>query len=180
MSRAEARSGVFRTTAERVYCESGDRNLAKCHGGIPSSGSGLENKRLGQMELIQNEGKGTRYAWSRLALRNPSLKAMSKSKTSPDAPADSTVEDLKALLREAEQALGEAGGDASDQFQALRERLRGAFRNDRFKIKEIAAVARGQVARADELVHEKPYAALGIAAAAGFVVGYLVCQRRSD
>ncbi len=102
---------------------------------------------------------------------------------SPSAPnlrtqADATAEDLHDLLREAEFALGDADIEATDYIVALRERLRGAIAGSKAAVQHLAASARRQAALADETIREHPYAAIGIAAGVGLLVGHLIASRR--
>ncbi len=92
--------------------------------------------------------------------------------------ADSTVDDLKALLREAEHALSQAGDTATDEVQALRERLRDVLADGQATVKNLTAAARRQAARADEAIRENPYQAIGIAAGIGLLAGYLITRGR--
>jgi ElaB/YqjD/DUF883 family membrane-anchored ribosome-binding protein len=107
---------------------------------------------------------------------------MPKSAPSPRSQADATAEDLRELLREAELALSDAGVQATDKVAELRERLRDALEQGKDTVKNLAASARRQAAHADELIHENPYAAIGIAAGVGLIAGYLIsrcnCTRR--
>lgn len=90
--------------------------------------------------------------------------------------AESTVEELKALLREAELALSQAGDTASDEVQVLRERLRDVLTDGQATVKDLAAAARRQAVRADETIRTNPYQAIGIAAGVGLLAGYLISR----
>jgi len=96
------------------------------------------------------------------------------------ADAGTTVEDLKALLREAETALGKGDGADSDQIQELRERLREVLSDGKKTLKNVSEALRRQAARADELVRAKPYHAIGIAAALGLITGLLIARSRAS
>lgn len=85
-----------------------------------------------------------------------------------------TIDDLKSLLREAEAALADTGDVANEKFHALRGRLRHALDHGCGRARDLAAAARRQASHADEWVHQNPYAAAGIAAAVGVVLGYVV------
>jgi ElaB/YqjD/DUF883 family membrane-anchored ribosome-binding protein len=80
--------------------------------------------------------------------------------------------DLKVLLHDAERALSNTAGAASEKFSALRERLSSAMEASRTE-----AVRRAK--QADEMVRENPYYAAGIAAGVGALVGILVSRRFS-
>jgi ElaB/YqjD/DUF883 family membrane-anchored ribosome-binding protein len=90
--------------------------------------------------------------------------------------ADTTVDELKALLREAETALSNVGAEAGDQVTGLRDRLRNALADGKATFNQAADLARRQAARADEMVRSNPYASIGVATGAGLLVGYLVAR----
>lgn len=98
------------------------------------------------------------------------------SESSTPNQADATVDELKALLREAELALASAGGQATDEVHALRDRLRDVLANGKETVKNLTASARRQAARADELIQENPYSAIGVAAGVGLIAGYLIAR----
>lgn len=106
---------------------------------------------------------------------------MSESSTALRNQAGQTVDELKALIREAEAALSNVGTQASDELEGLRKRLRSAFEESKNTLGEAANLAREQMARADKAVRANPYIMLGIVAAGSFLVGYLVsrCNRSS-
>lgn len=90
------------------------------------------------------------------------------------------TEDLKALLREAEQALSGAAGDAGESFDELRTRLRAALDQGRFSLENIKAETLRRAKQADSLVRENPYYAVGIAAGIGALIGILVSRSVSS
>jgi len=96
--------------------------------------------------------------------------------------ADSTLDELKGLLAEAEKALSTANGEASEEIDALRGRLRDALDDTKATARRALGYAKEQVAHADEAIHTHPYVAIGIAAGLGLLVGALVtrcaCNRR--
>jgi ElaB/YqjD/DUF883 family membrane-anchored ribosome-binding protein len=85
-------------------------------------------------------------------------------------------QDLKVLLREAEQALSQATGEAGDKFEELRDRLREAVNKGRYSLENIRAETVRRAKQADSLVRENPYYAIGIAAGVGALVGVLVSR----
>ncbi len=101
---------------------------------------------------------------------------MPKSSPSLRSQADATAEDLRDLLREAELALSDAGVQATDKITDLRERLRDALAEGKDAVKHLTASARRQAAQADEMIRENPYAAIGVAAGVGLIVGYLISR----
>lgn len=94
--------------------------------------------------------------------------------------ADATVDELKALIREAEHALSDTGDLASDKIRELRGRFRDALDEGRGRVKDLADQARRQAARADEMIHENPYPAIGIAVGVGVIAGYLIARGCSN
>jgi ElaB/YqjD/DUF883 family membrane-anchored ribosome-binding protein len=94
--------------------------------------------------------------------------------------AGTSVEDLRALLREAEEALGNAQGADSDEIQHLRERLRDVVAEGKMTFKKVTENLRRQAGRADEAIRAKPYQTIGAAAAIGLVAGLLLSRRRSS
>lgn len=95
----------------------------------------------------------------------------------PSSPsADSSVEDLKALLAEAEQALVSAGEHAGHGADALRSRLRSALEGGKAAALHAAEFAKKQACRADEGIRTHPYAAIGVAAGVGLLLGALLTR----
>ena len=94
---------------------------------------------------------------------------MSRTKSRSETP-DSH---LKVLLHDAERALSNTAGAAGEKFDELRERMRSALEAGRDEAKRRAK-------QADELVHEHPYYAVGIAAGVGALIGILVSRRFSN
>lgn len=89
----------------------------------------------------------------------------------------STVDDLKALLRDAEQVLSGAGDEAGEKVQEIRERMRAALDETHSAYDRIRDSAREQLSQYDDYVRAHPYQAIGIAAAIGALAGILVSRR---
>lgn len=92
------------------------------------------------------------------------------------ASADSTLDELKGLLAEAEKALSSANGEASEEVDALRGRLRDALDEGKASARRALDYAKEQAAHADEAIHTHPYAAIGIAAGVGLLAGALLTR----
>jgi ElaB/YqjD/DUF883 family membrane-anchored ribosome-binding protein len=90
-----------------------------------------------------------------------------------------TLDELKALLAEAEQALSATGEAASEEMSALRVRLRGALAQGKVTARHALEIAKEKAAKADEAIHTHPYIAIGIAAGVGVLLGALICRRSS-
>jgi ElaB/YqjD/DUF883 family membrane-anchored ribosome-binding protein len=80
---------------------------------------------------------------------------------------------LRVLLHDAEKALSNTAGAAGEKFDELRERMRSAVDAGR-------AEAARRAKQADELVHEHPYYAVGIAAGIGALIGILISRSCSN
>lgn len=92
------------------------------------------------------------------------------------ASADSTLDELKGLLAEAEKALSTANGEASEEVVALRGRLRDALDEGKATARRAVEYAKEQAAHADEAIHTHPYIAIGIAAGVGLLAGALITR----
>jgi ElaB/YqjD/DUF883 family membrane-anchored ribosome-binding protein len=100
--------------------------------------------------------------------------------TSETSPPSSSSPDLRALLREAEQALGDAAGEGGEKIEALRTRLRSALDNGAHLMERWRSEAVRQAKQADQLVRDNPYYAIGIAAGVGALIGILVSRSCSS
>lgn len=94
------------------------------------------------------------------------------------------MKEVRSVLSEVE-SLYESSVDAgSDQAKALKERVQDQLYKAKAQLHDlehsVVDKARRTAARTDELVHEQPYYAMGVAALAGLVVGVLLgnsCRR---
>jgi len=91
------------------------------------------------------------------------------------------LSDLKAVVADSEELLEATAGAASERAAAARARVEESLRAARSKIDELDAEMLDRVKEAakaaDEYVHEHPWGAVGIAAAAGLLVGVLIARR---
>lgn len=91
------------------------------------------------------------------------------------------TESLQQVVDEADQLLAKAERGGSEQFNTAREKFEAQLRRakDELRRLEVSAVDNAKrAARAtDEAVHEHPYAAMGIAAGAGLLIGMLIARR---
>ena len=88
---------------------------------------------------------------------------------------------LKGVMGEAEQVLKRAGQTSAHEYDsALKraaEKLRQA-KEDFIRLEEDAMLHAKHAARVtDRAVHEHPYAAMGVAAGVGFLLGMLISRR---
>lgn len=91
------------------------------------------------------------------------------------------VEDLKAVIHDAEELLSLTADQAGESAVKLRERVQARLHSARERLATLqaSAVERAKAAgqAADHYVHEKPWHAIGAAAAIGVVFGLLIGRR---
>ncbi|MDP1690816.1 MAG: DUF883 domain-containing protein [Burkholderiaceae bacterium] len=102
--------------------------------------------------------------------------------TTNDASArERLAENLKHMVDEADNLLAKAERTGTDQFKAAREKFELQLQHAKDELRRLEASAIDNAKRAaratDHAVHEHPYAAMGIAAGMGLLVGMLVARR---
>ena len=90
---------------------------------------------------------------------------------------NTAIEDLKALVRDAEEVLANAGDAAGEQVERLRERMRRALDESRVRLRDVQSSAREQFENCDEYVRAHPYQSIGAAVAIGALIGILLGRR---
>ncbi|WMC09422.1 DUF883 family protein [Oceanimonas pelagia] len=92
------------------------------------------------------------------------------------------MDDVKQLLKDAEALYQAAADDGTKEGKALKEKLKAQLERAQrqYADMEEAVIERTRQAahHTDDLVHSKPYHAMGIAALVGLVVGALLCRGR--
>ena len=106
---------------------------------------------------------------------------MSAQSASNDVSKDKLVADLKLVVADAEELLRATASQAGEKVAAARERIQASLASAKVKLSEAERALlekTKQAAKAtDEYVHDNPWNAIGIAAAAGFVLGILIGRR---
>lgn len=92
----------------------------------------------------------------------------------PVTPED-ILEDLRAVVRDAEALLRATEGQAGEKINEVRDRVRSTLDDARERIK-VAGVDAGERTRAaartaDNYVHENPWLVIGVAAGLGYLIG---------
>lgn len=91
------------------------------------------------------------------------------------------VADLKVLIADTEELLRATAGQVGEKAVVARERIQASLAATKEKLAdaERAVVERTKLAAraTDAYVHEHPWSAVGIAAAAGVVLGMLISRR---
>jgi ElaB/YqjD/DUF883 family membrane-anchored ribosome-binding protein len=94
---------------------------------------------------------------------------------------DKLVQDLKAVVSDAEELLRATANQAGEKISAARERIQDSMHRAKVKLADAEGVMLDktkEAARAtDEYVHENPWKAVGIAAGVGFLLGLLISRR---
>ena len=88
-----------------------------------------------------------------------------------------TIEDLRTLLKDAEQVLADAGDDAGEKVAELRTRMNSALDDGRGQIDRFRELAEDEIERADEMIRAHPYHTVGLAAAIGMLAGILLTRK---
>jgi ElaB/YqjD/DUF883 family membrane-anchored ribosome-binding protein len=94
---------------------------------------------------------------------------------------DKLVQDFKLVIADAEELLRATAAQAGEKVTAARERIQDRLHTAKIRVaeaEEALMVRTREAARVtDEFVHDKPWYAVGIAAAVGLVVGMLIGRR---
>jgi ElaB/YqjD/DUF883 family membrane-anchored ribosome-binding protein len=89
--------------------------------------------------------------------------------------------DLKAVIADSEELLRATAGAAGERTAAVRARVEESLRAARTKLESMDDEVLGRMKDAarttDEYVHEHPWGAVGVAAAAGLLLGVLIARR---
>ena len=106
---------------------------------------------------------------------------MSAQSTRNDISKEKLVADLKVVIADAEELLRATAAQAGEKVSAARERIQASVAAAKVKLTEAERALLEKTKEAakatDEYVHDNPWKAVGIAAAAGFVVGILISRR---
>lgn len=94
---------------------------------------------------------------------------------------DRVVDEVGAMLSDAQHMLQRAGAETGDIARDLRSQVDGSLSavKSRLHAVEQDALHRAKLTRraADQFVHDKPWQAVGIAAVLGIVIGLLMNRR---
>lgn len=93
------------------------------------------------------------------------------------ANAERLMDDLRAVVGDAEELLKATAGETGERVGKIRARAEESVRNARARL----AAARQDVVEAardvNGQVHEHPWASAGVAAGVGLIVGYLLARK---
>ena len=94
---------------------------------------------------------------------------------------DKLVTDLKAVIADAEELLKATASHAGDKATAARLKIQESIDAAKVKLADLSEAsvykAKAAARATDDYVHDNPWQAVGIAAAAGVVLGLLISRR---
>lgn len=94
---------------------------------------------------------------------------------------DKLIEDLRAVVQDAEELLKATAGQTGEKISAVRARAEDSLRTARRRLSELErdVVERAKTAAkaTDDLVHEKPWQSIAVAAGVAFLLGLLAGRR---
>ena len=90
---------------------------------------------------------------------------------------DVLVEDLKNVVRDSEQLLAAVSDATGEKAEALRERLSESLATAKETCCKLEQKTKEGVRAADAMVREHPYQSIGVALAAGVVIGALLARK---
>jgi ElaB/YqjD/DUF883 family membrane-anchored ribosome-binding protein len=94
---------------------------------------------------------------------------------------DKLMKDLRDVVVHTEDLIKATAGQAGEQIEKVRARAEESLRNARTRVQaashDVQAVAQEGMDKVDSQVRANPWAAVGIAAAVGFVVGILLGRK---
>jgi ElaB/YqjD/DUF883 family membrane-anchored ribosome-binding protein len=98
-----------------------------------------------------------------------------------DVSREKLASDLRVVISDAEELLRATAGQMGEKAVIARERIQESLRaaKDKLSRAEEAVIDQTKAAAraTDDYVHEHPWAAVGIAAAVGLVIGMLISRR---
>jgi ElaB/YqjD/DUF883 family membrane-anchored ribosome-binding protein len=106
---------------------------------------------------------------------------MSAKSDSTDVSKEKLVADLKVVVADAEELLRATASQAGEKVSAARERIQASLASAKVKLSDAERALLEKTKEAakvtDEFVQDNPWRAVGIAAAAGLVLGVLISRR---
>jgi len=94
---------------------------------------------------------------------------------------DKLIKDFKTIISDTEELLKVTASQTGERVAAARTRMQETLENSRDRLSElqgdVTERARAAAHATDQLMHDNPWRAAGIAAAVGFLLGLLVHRR---
>lgn len=106
---------------------------------------------------------------------------MSDSNTSTVTSQEKLVNDIRAVITDAEDILKATADQTGEKIASLRVRIQDRLLGARIRLDAAEAAlmdkTRAAARAADDYVHESPWQAIGIGAGVGFLLGLLLARR---
>lgn len=100
---------------------------------------------------------------------------------SSPAPTDQLINDLQAVIKDAEVLLENSTAPLGEEFKSAKARFENTIENAKQEAarlqKLVVNKAKDAAQSTDNYVKEKPWQAVGLSAAIGLVIGMLICRR---
>jgi ElaB/YqjD/DUF883 family membrane-anchored ribosome-binding protein len=94
---------------------------------------------------------------------------------------DNILDEFSGMLGEAEDMLKRASQETGEKARDLRSQVETKLLHAKLRLQELQGQAMDQASQAaratDDLVHDYPWQAIGIAAAVGFVAGLMINRK---
>jgi ElaB/YqjD/DUF883 family membrane-anchored ribosome-binding protein len=94
---------------------------------------------------------------------------------------DRLVQDMRSVIADAEDLLRATANQAGEKIAVARERIQDSLHQAKVKLAEAEAVVSERAKQAarytDDYVHDNPWAAVGVAAGVGLLLGILISRR---
>jgi len=87
------------------------------------------------------------------------------------------VDDLRMIVSDGEELLKAAAGASGEGFTAARAKFTERVMSAKAKLADVSKPVLVRARQADDYVHGSPWTAIGVAAAAGIVIGFLAAKR---
>lgn len=101
--------------------------------------------------------------------------------TNPTTDNEQLVQDIKAVVADAEAILSATAGKTGEEVAEMRASVTAKLADAKARLLEmeeaVVAKARQAAKATDEYVHENPWQSVIIAGGIGFLIGYLVSRR---
>lgn len=94
-----------------------------------------------------------------------------------DASREKTMEDLRALVRDAEELLKATAGDMSERAKEARTRLGEALEKAKATCRRLEERTVAAAKATDKVIRQHPYESIGIAFGIGLLIGVLVARK---
>ena len=87
------------------------------------------------------------------------------------------IDDMKNVVTDSEILMREVGNELSEKAKQARARLAVSLESAKERCGELQERAKLTAKAADEMVHEHPYTSMGVALAAGVLIGVLIARK---